>query len=140
MAIRQLDNLVTTGDLQREDPTQEEVDGLLTSGTNRLKDAKNGTLSLESRFDLAYNAAHSFALAGLRWHGYRPKNRYMVFQTLVHTTKIENEKKRVLDLAHNKRNRTEYDGDFDVDVALVDAVIRVAQDVEAAVRALGAVK
>lgn len=47
---------------------------------------------------------------------------------------------RIGDRAHNKRNRSEYDGVFDVDIALVEAMLRVARDVEAAVRALGALK
>lgn len=51
-------------------------------GRVRLKDAANATLGLESRFDLAYNAAHALSLAALRWHGYRSENRYLVFQTL----------------------------------------------------------
>ena len=41
--------------------------------------------SLESRFDLAYNAAHSLCLAALRWHGYRSANRYIASQALPHT-------------------------------------------------------
>ena len=40
------------------------------------------SLSLDSRFDLAYNAAHAFSLAALRWHGYRSEHRYTVFQCL----------------------------------------------------------
>ncbi len=49
------------------------------------QDAANTSLSLEGRFDLAYNAAHSLSLAALRWHGYRASNRYIVFQVLPHT-------------------------------------------------------
>jgi hypothetical protein len=45
-----------------------------------LKDAHHQGLSLESRFDLAYNAAHALCLAALRWHGYRSGNRFIVFQ------------------------------------------------------------
>jgi hypothetical protein len=140
MAIKALENLATSRKLEAEDGAQDEIDGLLVSGARRLKDAENTSLSLESRFDLAYNAAHAFALAALRWRGYRSDNRYIVFQVLPHTAGIANEKWRVLDQAHNKRNRSEYDGVFDVDVALVEAVIRVAHEVEAAVRALGPVK
>jgi hypothetical protein len=140
MAIKELENLAKSGQLRREDPAQEEIDGLLTSGARRLKDAENTSLSLESRFDLAYNAAHALALAALRWRGYRSDNRYIVFQALPHTVGIAKEKWRILDRAHNRRNKSEYDGVFDVDVALVEAVIRVAREVEAAVRALGAVK
>lgn len=41
-----------------------------------LHDARQTMLSIESRFDLAYNAAHAGALAALRTHGYRSENRY----------------------------------------------------------------
>jgi hypothetical protein len=140
MIMRALENHAQSGGLQREDPTQEEIDGLLTSGAHRLKDAENTSLSLESRFDLAYNAAHAVALAGLRWRGYRSGKRYTVFQVLPHTVGMPAEKWRVLDLAHKKRNQSEYDGVFEVDLALVEAVLRVAREIEAAVRALGAVK
>jgi type I restriction enzyme M protein len=37
------------------------------------------TLALESRFDLAYDAAHALSFAALRWHGYRSGNRYIVW-------------------------------------------------------------
>lgn len=140
MALTALENLAKTGQLRQEAPAQEEIDGLLSSGARRLRDAENTALSLESRFDLAYNAAHAFALAGLRRCGYRSDNRYIVFQALPHTVGLANEKWRVLSQAHRKRNQSEYDGVFDVDVALVEAVVRVAHEVEAAVRALQTVK
>lgn len=139
MAITALENLAKTGSLRQEAPAQDEIDGLLSSGARRLTDAENAALSLESRFDLAYNAAHAFALAALRRCGYRSDNRYIVFQALPHTVGLATEKWRVLSQAHRKRNQSEYDGVFDVDVALVEAVIRVAHEVAAAVRALGAV-
>lgn len=96
-------------------------------------------LSLESRFDLAYNAAHAFSLAALRFRGYRSEHRYLVFQTLEHTVTLPSAQWRVLDEAHKKRNLAEYEGDVDLDGALVTAVIRVAREVEARVLALGPV-
>lgn len=137
MAIKELENLANAKQLDREPPTNAELNGLLTSGAARLKDAENKSLSLESRFDLAYNAAHALALAALRYRGYRSGNRYLVFQALPHTVGMAREKWRVLDQAHKKRNSSEYDGMFDVDVALVESMIRVAREVETAVRALG---
>jgi len=71
--------------LKAEPPDRREFEGLKRSGHARLRDAKNRSLSIESRFDLAYNAAHSLCLAALRWHGYRPEHRYIVFQLLPHT-------------------------------------------------------
>lgn len=137
MAFLQLDNLVKTGQLKREPPAQAEFDGLVRSGRVRLQDAEKVGLSIESRFDLAYNAAHSLALAALRWHGYRSEHRYIVFQTLTHTLALKNELWRVLDQAHRKRNLAEYEGDLDVDEALVLALIRVAKNVADRVQALG---
>lgn len=76
MAHPQLDNLVRIGKLKPELPVKGEFLGLLRSASARLQDAMRNELSPESRFDLAYNAAHALALAALRWHGYRSESRY----------------------------------------------------------------
>lgn len=73
-------------DLVPEPRDAREFAGLQKGGLARLRDAGNKGNSLESRFDLAYNAAHALCLAALRYHGYRPKNRYVVFQVLPHTS------------------------------------------------------
>jgi hypothetical protein len=62
MAIENLQNLERIKLLKAERPSKEEFEGLIVSGQRRLKDAENEELSLESRFDLAYNAAHSLSL------------------------------------------------------------------------------
>jgi hypothetical protein len=130
MVNEALANLVRIGQLKSERPSRTEFEGLLRSGQRRLLDAENGSLNIESRFDLAYNAAHALALAALRWHGYRSQNRYLVFQCLQHTLELPNDQWRVLDSAHRKRNLAEYEGDLDVDAALVGAVVRVAHELE----------
>jgi hypothetical protein len=134
-----LDNLVKIGKLKAEAAVQAEIDGLVRSGSVRLADARNPALSPESRFDLAYNSAHALSLAALRFHGYRSENRYLVFQTLQHTLQLPPEQWRVLDKAHGQRNRSEYEGHLEVDTALIEALIRVATEVEARVKALGPV-
>ena len=85
MTYRNLENLAETGQLKQEPGDQTEFDGLVASARLRRGDASQETLSMESRFDLAYNAAHALSLAALRWYGYRSDNRYMVFQCLPHT-------------------------------------------------------
>jgi hypothetical protein len=135
----ELDNLVRVRQLKAEPATQAEVDGLLRSGAARLHDASNPMLSAESRFDLAYNASHALALAALRWHGYRSENRYLVFQCTTHTIALPAPQWRVLDQAHRKRNLAEYEGEIEIDQALLTALVRVANDVESAVRRLGPV-
>ena len=72
--LPELENLVRIGKLKAELGTQSEFDGLMRSGNLRLRDAENATNSLQSRFDLAYNAAHALSLAALRWHGYIGKS------------------------------------------------------------------
>lgn len=124
-----LDNLVRIGQLKREPPERDEIGGLIRSGRVRLEDAANETLSIESRFDLAYNAAHALSLAALRWHGYRSENRYQVFQCLQHTLDLPAEQWRVLDQAHRKRNLAEYEGVIDVDEALVAAMVRTGRTI-----------
>ena len=135
MPREELDNLVRVRKLKAEPAEAEEIAGLLRSGLVRLKDAGNASLSLESRFDLAYNAAHALSLAALRSHGYRSDSRYLVFQCLQHTIDLPSEQWRVLDQAHRKRNLGEYEGDLDIDEQLVEALIRVTSLVAKRVRA-----
>ena len=101
-----------------------------------MKDAKVEQLSLEGRFDLAYNAAHALCLAALRWHGFRSQNRYIVFQVLPHTLGLGPEVFRVLSKAHDQRNASEYVGKFDVDERLLLDVIAAAEKVAHKVKAL----
>lgn len=129
MTRKNLDNLARVGQLKLEPASEHEIDGLIRSGLVRLNDAENAQLSLESRFDLAYNAAHALSLAALRRCGYRSESRYLVFQCLQHTVELSAEQWRVLDQAHRKRNLAEYEGDVELDEQLVDAVVRVAREV-----------
>ena len=127
MAIDKLGNLARIRQLKEEPGTKEEIAGLVRSGIVRLEDSKNNSLSQESRFDLAYNAAHALSLAALRLAGYRSESRYLVFQCTQHTLDLAAEHWRVLDQAHRKRNLAEYEGDIDVDDQLLEALIRVAE-------------
>ncbi len=125
-----LDNLCGPGkQLKAEAPDAAELAGLLRTGLARLADARNTSLALESRFDLAYNAAHALCLAALRRKGYRAGNRYIVFQVLPHTLGLGPEVWRVLDKCHNTRNLGEYEGLLDVDARLVADLITATQTV-----------
>ena len=115
----ELDNLVRIGKLQPEPFAAAEYAGLLGSGSRRLVDSGNEALSYESRFDLAYNAAHALALAALRRRGYRCDNRYMVFQALEHSLGIPAATWRVMATCHDRRNRAEYEGMMQVDERLL---------------------
>lgn len=125
--------------LKAEPPDAREFAGLKRSGHARLQDALNASLSLESRFDLAYNAAHALCLAALRWNGYRSTNRYIVFQLLPHTLGLGPEVWRVLSKCHDIRNLGEYEGDLNVDERIVTDLIAACQLVAAKVAALAAI-
>jgi len=127
MNLKNLDNLVKSGQLKVEPFNQAEFTGLVSSGENRLKDANNTTLATESRFDLAYNAAHSLALAALRFHGYRAGNRYIVFQALPHTLGIGPEVWRVLAKCHDARNLAEYEGHLEIGDQLLLDLLKAAE-------------
>jgi len=128
MTSKELDNLVRIGSLKQEPGDQREFNGLLKLGRIKLADAKNSKLSAESQFDLAYNAAHSLALAAMRWHGYRPnQNRYFVFQALPHTLGLKQDIVRVLGKSHSERNLAEYQGSTEIDAQLLSDLIAAAQ-------------
>jgi len=134
-----LENLAKIGRLKAEPPSQIEIDGLVASGRKRLKDAKNPVNELESRFDLAYSAAHAFSLAALRRHGYRSENRYLVFQVLAHTLGLSDWQWRLLTLCHERRNKIEYEGISEVDEGLVAELVQVTEVVLQRLEQLGPV-
>jgi hypothetical protein len=123
--------------LKAEPPDAREFAGLVRSGRTRLNDAESVALALESRFDLAYNAAHALCLAALRWRGYRPVHRYIVFQLLPHTLGLGPEIWRVLAKCHDLRNLGEYEGDLSVDERHVASLLAACRAVARKVEQLG---
>ncbi len=113
-----------------------EFEGMVNAAKKRLADARNEKLAPESRFDLAYGAAHGFALAALRQSGYRSDNRYMVFQALTHTVGLNPAVIRVFSKSHDARNLAEYQGHTEVDEQLLKELVLHTIDLEKAVLAL----
>lgn len=136
MTSPELDRLADLGHLKREPPARVELEGLIRSGSLRLTDARNEDLSPESRFDLAYNAAHALALAALRAKGYRSDKRYFVFQVLPHTLAAPTPIWRVLAKCHEQRNLAEYEGVAEVDETLLKGLLEATAYLLEAVRAL----
>lgn len=136
MPSPELERLAESDLLRPENPLRVEFDGLVDSAARRLADARNPELSLDGQFDLAYNAAHALALAALRWHGYRPVKRYVVFQALEHTLAVPAAKWRVLARCHDERNRIEYEGWPVLSETLVADLTAIAGELLDRVRAL----
>ena len=122
--------------LAKEAPDAKEFSGLVRPGLARLKDAENDANSLDSRFDLAYSAAHALCLAALRRQGFRASKRYIVFQVLPDTLGLGPEVWRILSKCHDMRNRTEYEGALDVDERLVADLIGACRKVAEKVKQL----
>jgi hypothetical protein len=135
MSSPELEKLVTTGQLKPEAFAQDEFDGLVQSGKARLIDAAKKSLALESRFDLAYNASHAFALAALRRKGYRSENRYIVFQILPYTLGLPLARVKVLTKAHGTRNASEYEGYLEADLKFVEELVSTVEAVRKALEA-----
>lgn len=137
MSLEDLDNLVKIGKLKHEPTDQTEFNGMVHSAKTRLQDVKLQKLSDESKFTLAYGAAHSLALAAIRWHGYRSDNRYLVFQCLEQTVGFETSKWRVLDKCHKQRNIAEYEGHLEITPQLLNELIHITQELLVLVEGLG---
>jgi len=131
-----LDNLVKIHRLKAEPSSEAEVGSLLQIARSHLADAQLKELSLNGRFAGVYSASHAAALAALRWHGYRSEHRITVFQCLAHTVQWEAERWSALGLAHEKRNRAEYEGSFDVEESTIAELIVLAKELIADVAKL----
>ena len=136
MTSPELERLADRGYLHREAPARQELIGLLETASARLADAERDELADESRFDLAYNAAHALALAALRSQGYRADRRYLVFQALPHTLGSPPAMWRLLAKCHEERNQMEYQGFRRVDRALLSGLLTAARELLQAVQAL----
>ncbi len=86
--------------------------------------------------DAAEVAGHALCLAALRRAGFRPTNRWVVFQSLPHTLGLGADVWRVLDKCHRLRNLSEYEGDLQLDDGIVQALLAAC---DAVVAALGPV-
>ena len=136
MPLPALDNLARIGQLKAEPRNDAEAKRLLAMARTRPADARLAKASREGRFTSAYNAGHAAALAALRWHGYRSENRFTVFQCLEHTLKWPAARWRVLDAAHQMRNRAEYEGLLEVEESGIAELCALAEELIAEVEEL----
>lgn len=67
-----LENLLRIGRIKEHPPDAAEIQKLLAAARRSLKDARVQEISLELRFEAAYNAIMQAALVALMANGYRP--------------------------------------------------------------------
>lgn len=140
MSTEQLENLVKAKQLKKEAPDQGQFDGMIRSARIRLADIEAKGLSEVGIFSSAYGAAHSLAVAALRWNGYRPVNRYIAFQCLQHTVGLERSQCRLLSRCHDIRNQAEYEGVLNIAPQLLAEMQETTIELLGVVEAMGPVK
>lgn len=121
-----LENLIGKG-LVREPANAEEMRRFLAKIETKLADANATVVSLDSRFDLAYEALLQIGLAALRANGLRPDSRgghhVMALQTLNTSIGYPRDKLRLLDEFRRQRAAGLYDGTFQPSEVEVSSLI-----------------
>lgn len=124
--------------LREEATSPSEVQGLLASAAAFLADAKRDGNSDQTRYNIAYEAAHALALAAMRACGLRPAqgpgHRAMVFSVLDATTVAPPKVCIPLSKANEKRNRLTYDGLTTFSRAELEELIQCVQALDSIVR------
>ncbi|MEK6243282.1 MAG: DNA-binding protein [Pseudomonadota bacterium] len=122
-----LDNLVGRG-LEKADTDKGEISRYLAKIRRKLEDSKKSSISLDSRFDIAFEALLQIALAAIRVNGYRTTtgagHQQLAIQLLPKSLGIESGEIRALDEYRKKRSIGLYEADFDPSESEVKAVIR----------------
>lgn len=128
-----LENLVGKG-LVHEATNAPEIRRFLDKITTKLADARNEQISLDTRFDIAYEALLQAGLAALRANALRPDSRgghhILALQTLNNTIAYPKEKLRLLDEFRRQRSAGLYDGAFEPTKEEVRAILDTVDDVK----------
>jgi hypothetical protein len=99
--------------LDEHETNAEELANLLALADRDLHDAQSTELSIDWRFNIAYNAALQLAGAALAASGYRVirsgPHHHRTIQSLIHTIGADDNAVRLLDRFRAKRNVAEYD-------------------------------
>jgi len=115
----------------------QEIKHLLRLADRDLVDCLNESLSLDWRFNIAYNAALQCAAAVLVAAGFRAAkegHHYRVIQALRHTLALDEKTILKLDAFRKKRNVAEYDQAGSVTRTELNEMIGLANDIRIAVR------
>lgn len=142
MGLREtLANLESTGHLHSHELDLAEVEQHVLVADEHLTDAQRTANSFATRFSIANTAGHALLMAAVKMHGYRPStgkgHRSVLYQILDQLLPGAASEKETLLRSHNKRNKTEYDGDpADFTQGQVDDLIDAVKSVREEVRYL----
>ena len=126
-----LENLSKIGLLEAHTTDAQQLGKLLDAAQRCIADARQESITNETRLDAAYRAIMQLSMAALWANGYRPGrskpgHHQTMIQSLVHSVGLDNDQMRMLDTFRVKRNATDYTGE-DVDSESVEECIKAAQ-------------
>ena len=125
-----LQNLLKIGQLEEHETNVEQVHRMLVSAERGIIDARQESISRETRLDAAYRAITQLCMVALWANGCRPAkskpgHHQTMIQTLVYSIGFDREQMLLLNTFRVKRNAIDYTGD-EVDAASVDECILAA--------------
>jgi hypothetical protein len=120
-----LDNMVGRG-LEKAATDRAEIQRYLAKIRRKVADCAKDAISLDSRFDIAFEALLQIALAALRANGYRATSeaghQQLAIQLLPKSIGVDPTEIRALDEYRKKRSIGLYEADFDPSEEEVKAV------------------
>lgn len=125
-----LQNLLKIGQLEEHETDATQVRRMLESAERSIADARQASISPETRLDAAYRAITQLSMIALWANGFRPAkskpgHHQTMIQSLVHTVELGRDDMLLLDTFRVKRNAIDYTGE-DVDEASVSECIGAA--------------
>jgi hypothetical protein len=125
-----LENLLKIGKLEEHETDAEQVNRMIESATRSISDARQESISSETRLDAAYRAITQLCLVALWANGFRtskstPGHHQTMIQSIVHSVGLDPDQMVLLDTFRVKRNAIDYTGE-DVDQASVAECIAAA--------------
>jgi hypothetical protein len=112
-----LENLAKIGQLVEHEADKNQVQKMMEAAERFVADARQASVSKETRFDAAYKACVQYALLALHANGYRPPkskpgHHQTIIQSLVHSIGLDNDERLLLDTFRVKRNAADYTGEL----------------------------
>ena len=120
------------GQLEEYETNADQVRRMLDSAERSIADARQESISRETRLDAAYRAITQLCMVALWANGFRPSkskpgHHQTMIQSLVHSIGLNKDQMLLLNTFRVKRNAIDYTGD-DVDIASVDECIEAADN------------
>ncbi len=110
-----LQNLLKIGQLEAHETDSIQVRRMLQSAARSIADARQESISPETRLDAAYRAITQLSMVALWANGFRPVkskpgHHQTMVQSLVHTVELDRDEMFLLNTFRVKRNAIDYTG------------------------------